>query len=70
MTPKQFDYALKDWQRDKDLEREFVFAGADVNVINATKTPKGLIGLPWDKKVELREITEDDWHKWDNLYKN
>ena len=70
LTPKQFHYAIEDYQREKDLEREFVFCSASPEVIKSAKTSKKMLPFAWDIKVIIKEPTEEDWSEWEKDYNN
>lgn len=61
MTPRQFQFALEDWQRDKELERELAFISADAHLISEVKTSEKLIKFPWEIKDETKPISSEQW---------
>ena len=67
MTPRQFFYAMEDWKFTMELHRDQVYSNIDLEIMQKY-VPREILRLPWEDKYEetLKEITEDDWSRWDN----
>lgn len=65
MTPIQFHYAIKDWERQRELDRELAYISADVNVLSNVKTSQDLLKFPWEKDQKLYFPKPEEWQKWD-----
>jgi len=66
LSPKQFNFAIKDYQNEKDLERDLAFCSASPEVINKAKTANKMLEFPWDAPPKKPKIpTNKEWESWE-----